>query len=157
MSVHAILLSLLLIAPWTTLVFSLQPPPTYQRQHIAILDSSVDTSFLSTLNKRGERDFKVLSFDDQTHILLGNFPHQHHKRQNGWLNVEPNQRVTIAGSSTRAVFDETNTNGLNTTVPGPYAIQTDVPSWVKHPPPLSMIITCLTIRFVLMNFRDCLG
>lgn len=134
MSINAILLSLLLIAPWPMLVFSSQPPPTFQRQHIAILDSSVDTSFLSSLSKRGDRDYKVLSFDDQTHILLGNFPQQHHKRQNGWMSVEPNQEVAIAGSSTRATFNTTSTGGYNTTVPGPYAIQMDVPSWVKHPP-----------------------
>jgi hypothetical protein len=135
------------------LVFSLQPPPTFQRQHIAILDSSVDTSFLSSLRKRGKRDYKVLSFDDQTHILLGNFPQQHHKRQNEWMNVEPNQKVTIAGSSTRATFNNTDTNGYNTTVPGPYAIQTDVPSWVKHHPRSA----CSSLVSPFISFQWTLG
>ncbi|ORZ24394.1 peptidase S8/S53 domain-containing protein [Absidia repens] len=112
-----------------------------RHQHIAIFNSTLNHEFLSSLSKRQlGQDFKVLSFDDRTHILLGNFHHPDHstllKRQDGWLDLELNHKVTIADHNIQIHGSNINSNNKHSidndsvaTVQGPYSVQLDVPSW----------------------------
>ncbi|SAM02893.1 hypothetical protein [Absidia glauca] len=80
-----------------------------------------------------KRHSKLLSFDNQTHILLGNFQHSLHKRQTTWTYLEPNHKVAMADvATTMKGFGESMGNYTTTFVNGPYSVQMDVPSWVKQ-------------------------
>jgi hypothetical protein len=80
-----------------------------------------------------KRHSKLLSFDNQTHILLGNFQHPLHKRQTTWTYLEPNHKVAMADvATTMKGFGESMGNYTTTFMNGPYSVQMDVPSWVKE-------------------------
>ncbi|CAO3600344.1 unnamed protein product [Absidia cylindrospora] len=161
MSYHLVLFCILLILQWLTITSAAQIPPSIsasaapsvlsnpspqgetkheeqRHQHIAIFNSTLNHEFLSSLSKRQlGSDFKVLSFDDHTHILLGNFHHPDHstlfKRQEGWIDLELNHKVTIADHNIQIHGSNNNKhiidNDNNATVEGPYSVQLDVPSW----------------------------
>ncbi|KAI8327734.1 peptidase S8/S53 domain-containing protein [Chlamydoabsidia padenii] len=136
------------ITCYVLLVLKLLPvytlPTSYQeQQQIALFNSKVSSHFLSSfINRRQEKNVKLLSFDDHTHFLIGHLQETPIllKRQTGWTFLESDQKVTIADYFNNNTNNNNNNNNdynvidnttlsNNNMVKGPYSIQMDVPSW----------------------------